>query len=257
MKTMPAGTIRLDGKVGIVTGGGRGLGKAIALALADAGADIVLASRNRDNIESVAWNIRKMGRKALAVPTDVSEPVEVQVLVDTVLHEYSHVDVLVNNSGIAVAKPLLEQSEKEWDEVLKTNLTGMYLCTRAVGKQMVKQGGGRIINIASVDGLLGVPRLVSYCASKGGVIQFTRALAVEWARFNITVNAIAPGYFYTDMSREALDDPVLGPRLLKNIPLRRAGRPEELGPLAVYLASDASAFMTGSVLIIDGGESLR
>ena len=249
--------IRLDGKVAIVTGGGRGLGKAAAIALADAGADVVVASRNMQNIQAVAEAIRAKGRRALAISVDVTRPEEVEAAVEKTIQDFGRIDILVNNSGIAFVKPLMELSEEEWHGIIETNLTGIYLCTRSVGKFMIKQGKGRVINIASVDGFVGVPNLVGYCASKGGVIQFTRALAAEWARYNITVNALAPGYFYTDMSREALEDEVMKQRLLKNIPLRRVGQPGELGPLVVYLASDESSFMTGSVIVIDGGESIR
>jgi 2-deoxy-D-gluconate 3-dehydrogenase len=163
----------------------------------------------------------------------------------------------VNNAGISPVAPLLELTLTELRQVLDVNVVGAFLCARAFGAHMVAQRKGTIINVASVAGFGGEPDLTAYCASKGALVAFTRALAVEWARHNVTVNAVAPGYFRTDMNRKALDDVQIGPRIVKHIPLRRVGQPEELGPLVVYLASDAAAFMTGSVVVLDGGQLAR
>ena len=244
----------LKEKVAIVTGAGRGLGKAMALALAEAGGHLVAAARTQKEIEEVASEIRKMGRKAIAIPTDVTISRDVEQMVGRTISEFGRIDILVNNSGIAVEKPLLDATEEEWHRVLDTNLTGMFLCTRAVGRYMVNQNKGKIINIASNVGLIGYPNFVSYCVSKAGVIQFTRALAIEWARYNIHVNAIGAGTFYTSFNAYALDDEKIGKIMISRIPLKRAGKPEELGPLVVYLASEASDFVTGETIFIDGGQ---
>ena len=244
----------LEGKVAIVTGSGRGLGKAMALALADAGADLVVTARTGVEIEETGQEIEKIGRRVLAVPADVTDPGQVDHLVKATIERFGKVNILVNNAGVAIVKLLTELSLEEWRKTVDTNLTSLYLCCKAIGPHMIAQRQGKIINITSVDGAAGKATLVAYCASKGGVILFTKALAVEWAKFNIQVNAIGPGAFYTKRMAVVFDDEKLGPIRRKKIPVGREGRPDELGPLVVYLASSASDFMTGETVFIDGGE---
>ena len=244
----------LEGKVAVVTGSGRGLGKAMAIALAQAGADLVVISRTSAEIEETARHIEDRERKALAFRADVTIPDEVDEVVKQTMDLFGRIDILVNNAGGAIVKSLQEMTMEEWRSTLDTNLTSLFLFCKAVGPHMIAQGRGKIINISSIDGAGGQAGLVAYCASKGGVIQFTKALAVEWAKYNIQVNGIGPGAFYTKPMAVVLDDGKLGPLRRKKIPLGREGRPEELGPLVVYLASSASDFMTGETIFIDGGE---
>jgi len=245
---------RLDGKVAIVTGASRGLGKAMALALAEAGADLVLVSRSRADLETTAKAIEALGRRTLVIPIDISAFHDAQAVAQETLATFNQIDILVNNAGVAVVKPLVELAPEEWERVLATNLTGTYNLCRAVGPHLIRQGAGKVINIASVLGLTGLPGYAAYSASKGGIIALTRVLAVEWARFNVQVNCIAPGWFATPMNERAFADEKIRERLLRDVPARRTGRPEELGPLAVYLASAASDYMTGEVIAIDGGD---
>ena len=250
--------LQLDGKVAVVTGGGRGLGAAAAWALAEAGADIALLARSEDQIVTTAREIEDAtGRKVLACPCDVSDEASVDEAASLTIATFGRVDVLVNNAGMALVAPLLDLELTQLRKVLDVNVVGAFLCARAFGAHMVAQRKGTVINVASVAGLGGEPDLTAYCASKHAVIGLTKALAMEWARHGITVNAIAPGWFRTDLNKQALDDIKIGPKIVGNIPLRRVGQPEELGPLVVYLASDAAAFMTGSVVVLDGGQLAR
>lgn len=246
--------INLEGRVALVTGAGRGLGEAMAIALAQAGADLVVVSRTREEIEETAQAIEKMGRRVLAFRADVTEPSEVEEVVGQTLDLFGKINILVNNASVSIVKDLHEMTLEEWRRTIDTNLTSLYLCCRAVGSHMMAQRQGKIINVASVYGASGEAGWVAYCASKGGVIQFTKALAVEWAAYNIQVNAIGPGAFRTQSTATVLDDEKLGPMRRMRIPTGRAGRPEELGLLVVYLASSASDFMTGETIFIDGGE---
>jgi NAD(P)-dependent dehydrogenase (short-subunit alcohol dehydrogenase family) len=250
--------LQLDGKVAVVTGGGRGLGAAAAWALAEAGADIALLARSEDQVVGTARDIEDAtGRKVLACPCDVTDEASVDEAASLAVATFGRVDVLVNNAGIAPVAPLLDLEVAELRRVLDVNVVGAFLCARAFGAHMVAQRKGTVINMASVAGLGGEPELTAYCASKHAVIGFTKSLAVEWARHNVTVNAIAPGFFRTDLNKHALDDVQIGPKIVGKIPLRRVGQPEELGPLIVYLASDAAAYMTGSVVVLDGGQLAR
>jgi NAD(P)-dependent dehydrogenase (short-subunit alcohol dehydrogenase family) len=244
----------LAGRVAIVTGGGRGLGRAFALALAEAGADVALAARSIGDIERVATEVEELGRRALAAPTDVTDAAAVERLVERVLSELGDLDILVNNSGITHSAPLLETSPEEWDRVVATNLRGCFLCMRAAGRHFADRRAGKVINVASNFAFMGVPNFASYCASKAAIVNLTRAAAIEWAGVGVQVNALAPGYVETDMNAAARSDEELNAKILRQIPARRMARPEELGPLVVYLASSASDFMTGETLVFDGGQ---
>jgi 2-deoxy-D-gluconate 3-dehydrogenase len=245
---------QLSNKIALVTGGGRGLGRAIALAFAEAGADVTVASRTREQLDEVVQEIRRRNRRGLAVEVDVTDSASVARMIETACKELGRIDVLVNSAGVGWMSRVTQTDDDVWKLIIETNLTGTFYCCRDVARLMVEQRSGSIINIASVAGVKGPPGLGAYAASKGGVIALTRVLALENVRHNVRVNAIAPGYFRTDMNAAALDDPELGPKIIGRIPMRRAGRPEEIGPLAVFLASDQASFVTGEVYFISGGE---
>ena len=244
----------LGDKFALVTGGGRGLGRAIALAFADAGAHVAVASRTREQLEEVAALIRAKHRRALTVEADVADSASVARMIDATRKEFGRIDILVNSAGVGWAERLDQMSDETWKWIIDTNLTGTFYCCREALRAMIEQKSGSIINLASVAGIKGPPGLGAYAASKGGVIALTKVLALENARHHVRVNAIAPGYFRTDMNAAALDDPELGPKIVKRIPMRRAGNPEEIGGLAVYLASDDASFVTGECYGISGGE---
>jgi NAD(P)-dependent dehydrogenase (short-subunit alcohol dehydrogenase family) len=245
----------LAGKVAVVTGASRGLGRAVALALAGAGADVALAARSKPDLEETAHQVEARDRRALVVPTDVTSYPEVEALVGRARAELGRLDVLVNNSGVARVKPLLEWTPPEWRALVDVNLLGVFNGCRAAAPHLTGQGWGKVINVSSMLAAVGLPGYTVYAATKGAIIAFTRTLAVEWARHNVQVNAIAPGWFATDMSDPAFREARLAERLLRDVPARRTGRPEEIGPLAVYLASAASDFMTGQTLFLDGGHT--
>lgn len=247
--------LRLDGRAVIVTGASRGLGRAMALALAGAGADVALAARSVAELEETARAIEKLGRRALVVPTDVTVYSQVEALVERAAQTLGRLDIVVNNSGIAAVIPAAEMPPEDFRRTVEVNLVGVFNGCRAAAGRLIAQKSGKIINLASVLGAAGLPGYAAYSASKGGVIALTRALAVEWARYNIQVNAMAPGWFVTDMNSQAFDDPTVRERLLRDVPARRTGRLEEIGPLVVYLASSASDYMTGQTVFLDGGHS--
>ena len=247
----------LEGKVAVVTGGGRGLGRAMALALAGEGAAVVVTGRTTASLDEVVSEIEGIDGRALAVACDVTEEAQVDALVEQALAAFGTVDVLVNNSGVVDTTTLIDQDPMSWDRVFDTNLRGVYLTSRAFGRVLVEKRAGKVINIASNFALMGVSHHVSYSSSKAGVIALTRSLAVEWARHNVQVNAIAPGYFATDINAELRDDDAATDAVLRRSPARRMGRAEELSPWVLLLAGRASDFMTGETIVIDGGQSLQ
>jgi len=250
---------RLDGKVAIVTGGGRGLGQQIAQAYVEAGAKVVLCSRRVENCEQVKSELEAQGGEAVALPLDVTNPDSVNEVVAKTVERFGRIDILVNNSGTSWGAPAFDMPYEAWQKVIQTNLTGTFLMSQAVGRHMRDQGGGKIINIASVAGLRGSEPealdAVGYNASKGGVITLTRDLAVKWARYNIYVNAIAPGFFPTKMTKVVLERGY--DRIIAATPLRRVGGERDLQGAALYFASAASDFVTGQVLAVDGGSTAK
>ena len=216
---------------------------------------MALAGRSKRDLEETRALVEKTGRRALVAPTDVASYAEVEALMGRAVRELGRLDVVVNNAGVAKVAPLAEMTPDDWRFMVDVNLTGVFNGCRAAAPHLLAQKAGKVINVASVLGQVGLPGYTIYAATKGGVIALTRALGVEWARHGIQVNAIAPGWFATDMTDPAFSDPKINERLTRDIPMRRIGRPEEIGPLAVYLASDASGFMTGQTLFLDGGHS--
>ncbi len=243
----------MTGKVALVTGASAGLGRHFALELADAGAKVVLMARRLESLESVAEEIRSAGGEALPLAMDVTDRASVDAAVARAAEEWGGLDSVINNAGIAIPGNSLELSEEDWSKVLETNLTGVFRVAQATGRVMQAGQGGAIVNLGSIIGMGGASILASYAAAKAGVINLTRSLAVEWARFGIRVNALCPGYFATDMNRDTLEGEA-GQVMKKKIPQRRFGQLSELtGPL-LLLASDASSHMTGSVVVVDGGQ---
>jgi len=246
----------LTGRVAIVTGSSIGLGRQIAEGLAEMGAQLVVCARQHERCRQAAEELGQLGVQAIARACDVKDPLSIQRLVDDTVSQFGRIDVLVNNAGISWGAPAEEMSLEDWSKVIETNLTGTFLCAQAVGKVMIQQGRGKIINIASVAGLGGAPPelpAIGYHASKGGVISFTKDLACKWAQHNIQVNAIAPGWFPTHMSNRILER--YRDLFLSHIPLRRFGNDHDLKGAAVFLASDASNYVTGHVLVVDGGQT--
>ncbi len=244
-----------EGKVAVVTGASRGFGEAIAIGLAEAGADVVLAARTEPALREVAKTVEAWGRKALVVPTDMTDRSAIDRLADRAMEAFGKIDILVNNAGLGDNVPFLKMPEEEWDRILDVNLKGYFLATQVIGRHMFKARSGRIINISSVMGEHPLPYLTHYAASKAGINAMTRSLAREWARFGITVNAIAPSYFETDMTEGSRKNEQANALILSKTPLARYGKVGELIGLVVYLASDCSSYMTGAVIPLDGGWS--
>lgn len=245
----------LSGKIAIVTGGGRGLGEQIALGLAEAGADVVVCSRKKAACDETAEKIREMGRNTLSIACDVTRPDEVERVVEDTVQAFGKIDILINNAGISWGAPLEEYPLEKFNQVLQVNVTGMFLMSRAAGRIMLARKYGRIVNMASVAGLVGSdPRYmnaIGYNASKGAVISFTRDLAVKWAAQGVTVNALAPGFFPSKMSAGILQ--AHGQQILEGTPMRRFGKEHDLKGAALFFSSDAASYVTGQVLAVDGG----
>ncbi len=245
---------RLHGKVALITGGARGLGRTMAAALAEAGADIALAGRSKETCQQAADGIASgTGRKVMAFAADVTKIDEVELLANDVEREFGKIDILVNNAGINIRGPIQQLTEADWDAVIDTNLKGPFLCARAIGPRMVGRGWGRVINLGSVLGVIALPGRAPYASSKAGVINLTRVLALEWAGTGVTANAICPGAFATEMNRTLLEDPVKYKEFVAQIPMGRWGELEELTGAVVFLASEASSYVTGTPLFVDGG----
>ena len=242
-------------RVAIVTGAGRGLGSAIAADLAAQGVSVVLAGRTASSLTQTEKAIDQAGGTALSVPTDVTDAASVQNLFDTAIERFGQLDVLVNNAGITAQVDLTELGEDEWDRIFDTNVRGMFLCSRAAARHFAAIGAGRAVNVASVFGILGRPGFTAYCASKGAVVNFTRSAAAEWAKFGSQMNAVAPGYFATDINAELRENTEAVAKVLRRIPARRMGEPDELANVVTYLALHAPAFLTGQTIVVDGGES--
>lgn len=246
----------LKNKTALITGARRGMGRADALVLAKYGANLVITDVNQEDCQKVADEIKKQGGNALALKMDVTKKEEIEEVVQKTVKEFGQLDILVNNAGIAEFKPFLEITEEEWDKTLDINLKGQFLCAQAAASQMKKQGSGVIVNIASVamgQQGIGFPNIAHYCASKGGIAALTEALAVELAQFNTRVNCVAPGMIETPMIQTVKSDPKTLEGMLARIPLHRIGKPEEISELVAFLASDDSSYMTGSVVVVDGG----
>ena len=247
----------LSGKTAIITGGGKGIGRQMAQGLAEAGANLVLCARHVEACEQTAAELEQLGVRALGLACDVRDPDQVQAVVERTVDELGAVDILVNNAGTVWGASPEDMPLEGWQKVVDVNLTGVFLCSQAAGRTMIAGSGGVIVNIASVAGLRGGPpeimNSIVYNATKGGVIAFSRDLACKWARHGIRVNAIAPGWFPSDMANFVLDQH--GEELVKHVPLGRFGGPDDLKGVVVFLASQASAYVTGHTLVVDGGQS--
>lgn len=250
---MDISSFNLDGKVALVTGSTKGIGYGIAMGLANAGADLVIVSRHQDDCDRVAEEVRNKLCDAIGIATDITKKDQVEALITKTIAKFGRIDILVNNAGTAITKKAEELTEEDFDRVVNLDQRAVFFMSQAVGKFMIKQGGGRIINIASILGLVGDRQVLPYCVAKGGVIQMTRALALEWAKYKIQVNALCPGYVITPMNEADLKNEKIYNHIIKSIPMRRLGEVEDIAGAAIFLASDASNYITGQYLVIDGG----
>jgi len=247
----------VNGKVAIVTGGSRGIGRSIAIGLAKAGADVVATSRNIESVKAVTTEIEQLGRRSIAISTDASRKESIENLVNKTYEEFGKIDILINNAGISHDFKGAESiTDEDWDNVINLNLRGQFLCCQEVGKHMRKRKYGKIVNVVSIVGQVGFAKQIVYAAAKAGFIAITKTLALEWSKYNITVNALAPGFVETDMT-SSLKGSKVEERLLRRIAMRRFGKPEEVVGAAIYLSSDASSYTNGVVITVDGGYLAR
>ena len=250
----PVNLFDLHGQVALVTGGVGGLGRPIAVGLAAAGATVAIADLILDQAEAVLAEIADTGQRGLALPVDVTSRSSVQTVTDRLMADFGRIDILVNSHGLTKRMPAVDFLEADWDQIIGVNLKGTFLCCQSVGRVMIAQARGSIINLASIGGLVGLPTSVAYCASKGGVVQLTRTLGVEWAPLGVRVNAIAPSSFNTPMVRRVLDvEPEYRERVVSKIPIGRIAESSEIVGTVIYLASAASSMVTGAILPVDGG----
>jgi NAD(P)-dependent dehydrogenase (short-subunit alcohol dehydrogenase family) len=250
---MSSQILSLEGKIAVVTGGTSGIGRALSLGLADAGADVIATARRQQQVDDTADEIEARGRKTLRVTSDVCNRNSLETLLEAVLERFSKVDILINCAGKIKRTPTLTMPEEEWTDILDTNLTGTLRACQVFGKVMLDRGYGRIVNIASLNSFVALNEVAAYAASKAGIASLTRSLAVEWSKKGVTVNAIAPGVFRTELNANLLDSTPRGQELLMRTPMGRFGKTEELVGAAIYLASDAASFVTGQTLVVDGG----
>lgn len=252
---MAATWFDLAGKVAIVTGGSKGLGRTIAGALARAGADVAITSRTQSDLDRVAAELREQGREVLGLPSDVTDEDSIAAMVQRVIDRFGQIDILVNNAGVEGVGAVIEMTPRYWDQVLSVNLRGPMLCCKHVGPHMISRRRGKVINVASVLASRVARYMGAYAASKAAVVQLTRTLALEWIRHNVQVNALCPGYFLTPMNEEFFASKA-GRTLITKLPIGRLGETHELEGAAVFLASDATSYITGTTLYVDGGHSL-
>jgi NAD(P)-dependent dehydrogenase (short-subunit alcohol dehydrogenase family) len=247
---------KLADKVAVVSGGSKGLGRAMAIGLGDVGAKVVVVSRSKDLIKETANIIVQNGGKAMAIPVDVNNHMDTENMVQRVMEEHGRIDILINNAGISNMHKSIDVSEEDWDGILNTNLKSLFFMSKTVAKTMIVQKSGKIINIGSVLGKMATNVSPHYCATKAGVAHLTRAHALEWSRFNINVNCIAPGFFETEMTKEQQEDEAHMNFLRYKIPFKRLGKPEEIVGTAIWLSSEASNYVTGAVIYVDGGYTI-
>lgn len=245
----------LEGRNALVTGGGRGIGKAIALTMAEAGANVAVAARTLDQVTSVAEEIKSLNQSSIALQTDVSDPLSVQEMISRTISELGSIDILVNNAGISASPFPVSTSDDAWHQIIKTNLSGPFYCCRAIGPHMLERRSGRVINISSTSGRMATSGGAAYNSSKAALNMLTKVFAMEWAPYNVGVNAIGPGWFETAMTTDSLETPEQKADVAGIIPFGRLTNLRDLGLLAVYLGSPASAWMTGQIIYMDGGQT--